>query len=208
MEKVNSVQEFVSWLITFTSLFAVAGWNVSPTLAGCDYGEDPCVPPECPCPEPPCPAVSEGTGIQAQASPASEIEREAMCENPEGSSSWTPEDWATYLGLFVNACDLDTQTTYEYVREGECYVLVENASEIEGGGIVVSWSGGPVDLTQVGAYTLVATLSNYPVEYEPCPDPPEVPKWVYESTTVDFEITVAGTQAPECCVLTKWMSDN
>jgi hypothetical protein len=184
------------------------------TLRAClppECVENPCAPTcpcsaSCPCPEAPCPSVAAGTSIQVEAVPAATLQVGVDCENPEGSESWTAADWAGYFGLSVSACDLDSKTTYEYVRVADCCSLVEHVTEIDGGGINVTWSGGPVDVTTEGDYTLLATVKNSPVEYDQCGDPPQpVPRWAYEEEALSFTVTVADL-GEGCCPGRVWIS--
>jgi len=181
---------------------------VCPPDQCCDDGE--CIPGDCP-PDP-CPSVSAGDPIEPNPSP--ENLKKHVCaeeENPDGSDDWTAAQWASYLGLSVSPSDVDEQLDSVYVLEDDCSCLLifdpPDPYDVDGGPLEVTWSGGPVDVTQIGQYTLAATISNTsPPDEALCDDGVSTyEQWAVETMSVTFTVTVGGIwvshEAPENGVL-------
>ena len=148
------------------------------------------------CPSDLCPDIEAGAPLVANPSPANA--KKFMCrqvENPAGSETWNAEQWANHLGLSVDPCDFDSRIDYWYIWSFCLCDLTElGPYDILGGPILEEWSGGPVDLTKNGQYTLSVRVYN-PHDLEPieCEGGTGiVARWYPESVVVDFTITVGG----------------
>ncbi len=116
------------------------------------------------CPDDVC-WVSAGSSIQYAMSDT-DIYRVVAAENPEGSDTWSAEDWANYLGLSItDAMDYDTahEGTWINVNCNCVYEELSTTADIYGGEVTVTWwdGGGALpDITVAGTYTVYAVLQN------------------------------------------------
>ena len=168
------------------------------------------------CPADPCPDIEAGDPLVAYPTPPDR--KKSMCkeaQNPPGSESWTAEGWAYYLGLSVSPDDIDLRADHWYTQDSQCTCTLSHRGpyEVDGGPILFQWTGGPVDLTRGGEYTLTVRVYNpEPEWYIECGDDELVAPWYIEETSVEFTVTVTevdvATPQPDtlCQGHTKQMS--
>ena len=111
----------------------------------------------------PCPDVETYIEIQGSLNKTS-MEVMQCCHNPNGSDSFSGQDWADYLGISVSSSDVDRITPKKYVmvmdEDNNCsWELQDKPTQLEGDHVKDLWIGS-VDYTEPGDNLIECVLFN------------------------------------------------